>query len=118
MENEKLKMAKDAVAKEKGCNNWKDYLYPDDAIYEDVLDKLAIKYNELMNECIENKVDLQSIIFTRSGSIYHSFADINDYLNDSLKGANIEIKNVFTNYDSHSQVATLTMFYLPTAPNK
>jgi len=50
MENEKLKLAKDACCKKIGYDNWDDYCHIFSKEDRKLIDSIAIKYNELMNE--------------------------------------------------------------------
>ena len=103
-----LQEAKDAVAKENGFESF-EKLAGKNIRIDNIYDEVAIKYQQLCEA--DKSTELQSLILTRSGSIHHSFVDINEQLNECLKGANIIPKHTFTNYDSNSQVASLTLFY-------
>lgn len=56
---DKLNQAKDEIAKELGYGNMETYL-SENWTHENVLDKVAIRYNELMNEWVS--VDDENII--------------------------------------------------------
>ena len=55
---------------------------------------------------MENRIK----VFTATGSIHHSFLDVEQQFNDMMFDSNnVEIVNIFTNYVN--QIATLTVLY-------
>ncbi len=67
---DKLNQAKDEIAKELGYGNMETYL-SENWTHENVLDKVAIRYNELCNELVEeNRIKITDEILYSIGFEY------------------------------------------------
>lgn len=68
---DKLQQAKDEIAKELGYVSWSDYSKLTPTILENTIERIAIRYNELCNELVEeNRIKITDEILYSIGFEY------------------------------------------------